>query len=593
MGSVQHVNVTFTQNRQPGVGGDETCVSIDRPGASVVVPHVEYQGLRSLPARPIGRLGNQRAAVASALGDGAYSDPVEVPDSPLRAHDRVSGRRPILVDDDCCGATVDLQGLSQPHLAHPPEPGEGVLVDVCDLVPHFIVVDHLEPGFAWLLSTQALLPDLEVDVRLIPRRTPYPGGGGVESWRKDSRPRDGHQPSRRRPEEFASPTNEAEHRSRIVVVPLPSLSLEPPQRDLDGLGPAAFDAEQCRHMWESTGMDLIVAGHESSLLHDTGPMHPERPERVLAVRSGLEESGVAIEHMESPETDLSLLELVHDSDYIEAIKRLCATGGGVIDMDTRVSAGSWEAALTAAGGVVALIEEQESRRLPGFALTRPPGHHATRNRAMGFCIFNNLAVGAALLSARGERVVILDWDVHHGNGTQDIVATDPNIVYISIHQDRFYPHEGRLGDIHGGEAPGSVVNVPLPPGTRSYMYRNAFSLVALPVMRQFEPDRVLVSCGFDAHASDPLADLELSSDDYGWMAAQLTSVVDTSRIILALEGGYDLHALTASAAATARGLVGGTEFGDVVADAGMMGLGAVRAAVDTVAPYWDLVSESR
>ena len=339
-------------------------------------------------------------------------------------------------------------------------------------------------------------------------------------------------------------------------------------------------------------MDLIVAGHESSLAHDTGPMHPERPERVLAVRSGLDGSGLDISEIMSPEANRTLLHLVHDSSYVEAIERLCAAGGGVIDMDTRVSAASWEAALTAAGGVVALIEEQSSRGVPGFAVTRPPGHHATRNRAMGFCIFNNVAIGAALLSSRGERVAIVDWDVHHGNGTQDIVADDADILYISIHQDRFYPHEGKLGDIHGGEAPGTVVNVPLPPGTRSHMYRTAFSLVAVPVLQQFEPDWVLVSCGFDAHFRDPLADLELSSEDYGWMASKLRSVVDPSRVLVALEGGYDLEALASSTAATVSGLVGAREFDEVASDAGMMGLGAVRAAIDTASPYWKLVRES-
>ncbi|MGH3649277.1 MAG: histone deacetylase family protein [Acidimicrobiia bacterium] len=304
-------------------------------------------------------------------------------------------------------------------------------------------------------------------------------------------------------------------------------------------------------------MQLVVASHPSGLLHNTGPHHPERPERVVAVMRGLRRSGLVIEELTSPRIERSELALVHDPSYIEMIARFCEQGGGALDMDTPVSRESWEAALTAAGGVRALAEELADRPdSVGFALARPPGHHAMRARAMGFCLFNNVAVTTAWLRSRGERVAILDWDVHHGNGTQDMLGDDAGTLYVSIHQDHFYPFAGHVGDIDGGEAKGTIVNVPLPAGTAGDVYRRAWTELVLPVMAAFEPDWVLVSAGFDAHVHDHLANFRLESTDYGWMAGQLSSIAPLSRTIVVLEGGYDLTALEESAAATVLGLSG-------------------------------------
>lgn len=303
-------------------------------------------------------------------------------------------------------------------------------------------------------------------------------------------------------------------------------------------------------------MKVVVSSHTSSLLHDTGPFHPERPERVKAVRRGIDHSGLEVRDIDAPRIDRSELALAHDPDYVEMIESYCSLGGGALDMDTAVSEESWEAALRSAGAVRALIDELEPEDdAVGYALCRPPGHHALSDRAMGFCLFNNVAITAKVLRARGSRVAILDWDVHHGNGTQAIVAEDPGILYVSVHQSRHYPHQGRLEDIEIG-AKGTVVNIPLPAGTGGDVYRRAWGELAIPVASQFEPDWVLVSCGYDAHVDDPLSDFRLVPSDFGWVASRVSAMVPRSRIVLALEGGYDLDGMRASAEATVLGLAG-------------------------------------
>ena len=304
-------------------------------------------------------------------------------------------------------------------------------------------------------------------------------------------------------------------------------------------------------------MEVLVATSRSSLQHDTGEGHPERPERVEAVQRGLIGSGLNVTEIEAPRIHRSELGLAHDASYIEMIEAYCTLGGGALDMDTVVSQASWDAALTAAGGVLALTEELRERSdCTGFAITRPPGHHAFRDRASGFCIFNNVAVTSALLRSLGERIAILDWDVHHGNGTQSILGDDPGTLYVSIHQDEFYPFEGQVADIDAGEAKGTNVNIPLPARTAGDIYRRAWAELVIPVVSQFEPDWVFVSSGYDGHVDDPLADMSLVSDDYGWMAARLASIHPPNRTVLALEGGYDLTVLEQSSASTVMGLAG-------------------------------------
>ena len=302
-------------------------------------------------------------------------------------------------------------------------------------------------------------------------------------------------------------------------------------------------------------MEVLVATHGSALEHDTGQRHPERPERVSAVHRGVMRSGLDVVEIEAPRIERAELGLAHDASYIEMIEAYCSVGGGAIDIDTVASEATWEAALRAAGAVRILTDELRGRSdSTGFAITRPPGHHAFRERATGFCIFNNVAVTASLLRSGGERVAILDWDVHHGNGTQAILGDDPGTLYVSIHQDHFYPFEGQVLDIDSGEAKGTNVNIPLPAWTAGDTYRRAWGDLVIPVVSQFAPDWVLISAGYDAHVDDPLADMNLSTEDYGWMAARVAEIHPPNRTVLALEGGYDLDALEHSTATTLMGL---------------------------------------
>ena len=342
-------------------------------------------------------------------------------------------------------------------------------------------------------------------------------------------------------------------------------------------------------MWESKEMELVVASHPSALLHDTGPGHPERPERVEAVRRGLGDSGLELREITSPRIERSELALVHEPAYIEMIERFCLMGGGALDMDTYVTADSWDAALTAAGAVRALVEELGERTdRVGFAVSRPPGHHAMPARAMGFCLFNNVAVSAAYLRARGERVAVIDWDVHHGNGTQAILSRDPGALYASIHQEHFYPFDGHVDDIEETEAKGTVVNVPLPAHTGGDVYRQAWVELVLPVVAQFEPDWVLVSAGFDAHVDDHLAHMRLIADDYGWMASQLAGIHPASRTVATLEGGYDLAALHDGARATVLGLTGRWESASSPLESPPSSHAALGKAAAAIARHWVL-----
>jgi len=316
-------------------------------------------------------------------------------------------------------------------------------------------------------------------------------------------------------------------------------------------------------------------------------MHPERPERIAATLRGIGETGLDLIEIESPEIERAELALVHDPEYIEMIEMFCAMGGGALDMDTIASRDTWTAALASAGGVKATVEALEGMTdATGFVVSRPPGHHALRNRAMGFCIFNNVAVTAAWLRVNGKRVAILDWDVHHGNGTQSLVGPDPGILYVSVHQGSFYPYEGAVDDIDL-EAKGTTINVPLPAGTAGDVYRVAWDEIVLPVVKQFSPDWVLVSAGYDGHTEDPLAEFDLLDSDYGWMATRLAETHDPYRTVFALEGGYDLDALRHSARSTLLGMAGESRFSPPLHSVNGAAA-ALDAAGQVISRHWDL-----
>ena len=259
---------------------------------------------------------------------------------------------------------------------------------------------------------------------------------------------------------------------------------------------------------------LLVATHESAMLHDAGHGHPERPDRVPAVLRGLTSSGLPVDLVEPEPASTNLLTLVHSADYVKQMERFLASGGGRIDMDTAAVAESWDAALRAAAAGPDLARRLSSQEGDlGFVVMRPPGHHAVADQAMGFCLFNNVAVTAAQLADDGYRVAIVDWDVHHGNGTQDIFYAEPSVLYISIHQDGIYPGTGHHMETGSGVAEGTNLNIGVPGRTGGAFHRRAVAQIVVPVIEQFQPDWLLVSAGYDAHAADPLATLQLLDDD--------------------------------------------------------------------------------
>jgi acetoin utilization deacetylase AcuC-like enzyme len=302
---------------------------------------------------------------------------------------------------------------------------------------------------------------------------------------------------------------------------------------------------------------LLVAADPLFAEHDPGRGHPERPSRLDAVLAGLADVGLPDGGGSLPRRAATRdeLELVHPARYLDSLERFCAEGGGAIDADTGASRESWNAAVHAAGAGLAAIEAIEAgEATAAFLAVRPPGHHAVPAGAMGFCLMNNIAIAAASLKARGERVVIVDWDAHHGNGTQDAFYADPDVLYVSMHEWPLYPGTGWLDETGSGAGTGTTLNVPFPAGTTGDLYLEALDTVVAPIVEVFRPGWVLVSAGYDAHRDDPLTGLGLSAGDYVDITARVCAYAPRS--VLFLEGGYDLEALRRSVAATASTLLG-------------------------------------
>jgi acetoin utilization deacetylase AcuC-like enzyme len=299
--------------------------------------------------------------------------------------------------------------------------------------------------------------------------------------------------------------------------------------------------------------------------HDVGWGHPERPERLDAIVGGLRDAGL----WDTPRTPVRdpkkaqerEVRLVHPPEYLELVKRLCASETP-IDGDTPTRKQTYELALLSAGGAVeAALAVCRGEAKNSFALVRPPGHHALRSMGGGFCYFNNVAIAVRIAQAKGpiRRVLIFDFDAHHGNGTQDIFLDDSSVLYISFHQWPLYPGTGRTDEIGVGEGEGFTVNLPMPPGSGDPEYRAAVDEVLIPLIEQFRPDLVAVSAGFDAHRRDPLTSLALSSEAYGWMMSAVLEAAERScrgRTVVVLEGGYDLVALRESVLRVVRALQG-------------------------------------
>jgi acetoin utilization deacetylase AcuC-like enzyme len=298
---------------------------------------------------------------------------------------------------------------------------------------------------------------------------------------------------------------------------------------------------------------LPVIYSDEFLEHKTGYLHPEKPERLIAITTALKAARFAseIEWRSPTPVDkrylMPLLLEVHTQDYIDKVREIARSGGGYIDTDTAISPRSYDVALLAVSAWLDGVDAVLKTGNPAFVLARPPGHHAEKNDGMGFCLFANAAIAAlyALKQPGINRVAILDWDVHHGNGTQAIVETNPQITYCSLHQYPCYPGTGKASEtgFHN-----NVLNLPVPPGSDLSLYQPLFEKKVVPFLSDFQPDLLIVSAGYDANAADPLARINLQPQDYGLFTDYCLGI--TRKILFGLEGGYDLTALSQSVVAT-------------------------------------------
>jgi acetoin utilization deacetylase AcuC-like enzyme len=305
---------------------------------------------------------------------------------------------------------------------------------------------------------------------------------------------------------------------------------------------------------------MLLFTHPSMLEHGVPPGHPERPERLAAVLAALHD--VPMDRREAPWADRAAIERVHPPAYVSAIEGIFPKAGeGMVALDTGdtfLSDGSREAAWRAAGAVTAAVDAVMAGEADhAFCAVRPPGHHAEPAQAMGFCVFNSIAVGALhALEGHGlKKVCVVDFDVHHGNGTQATAEREPRLLFASTHQSPLYPGTGRASETG---LQGNVVNAPLPPGAGSREWRTAMETRVLPAIEAFAPEMIFISAGFDAHRADPLAEMALEDEDYAWAAAVLKQLAGASaqgRIVASLEGGYDLRALGSATRAFVRGLM--------------------------------------
>jgi len=300
-----------------------------------------------------------------------------------------------------------------------------------------------------------------------------------------------------------------------------------------------------------------IVYHPEYLLHETGS-HPERKERLIAIMQLIEDTGIDLRKVKPEPASIEEIRYVHDPDYITKVREY-SKREMPLDPDTVLCKDSYRAALLAAGGMIRAVDlaaEDEN----AFALVRPPGHHALPDSEMGFCLFNNIAIGARHARKIGyERVLIVDWDVHHGNGTQYTFYDDPSVFYFSVHQYPYYPGTGSSDETGGGAGQGYTLNVPLPAGSGDSEYTRAFEEILMPAAIGFDPDIVLVSAGFDAHIDDLLAGMAVTTEEFGRMASIVSSIADRcceGRLAITLEGGYDLRALSHSVLAVLEVMAG-------------------------------------
>ena len=328
-------------------------------------------------------------------------------------------------------------------------------------------------------------------------------------------------------------------------------------------------------------MSILFVSNDHCLDHVPGKTHPERPDRLKAVYSAFQkpELNESIIEILAEAIDEKIIFDVHEKEMVHHLKEVHANGGGRVDEDTKMSEGSWLAARLAAGaGLQAIRYLKKGIGDAAFCAVRPPGHHATTGRSMGFCLLNNVAIAAKQLSSLGEKILIVDYDAHHGNGTQDVFYSDPNVLFVSFHQWPLYPGTGALEETGIGKGEGTTINIPFPAGTTGDTYLQAWDELVMETVDNFKPTWVLLSAGFDGHRLDPITDLGLTSGDYSLLTSRIIQTVPPGHRLVFLEGGYDLKALELSTTAVLHALIGETVFPEPITNDGI-GKEAIKQAI--------------
>lgn len=346
------------------------------------------------------------------------------------------------------------------------------------------------------------------------------------------------------------------------------------------------------------GTMISIVRDPAYLKHSAGAGHPEKPERLKAINDMIENHALKNEFVDTPAREASLAELawIHSTDHIERVQKTAKRELTRFDMETAANSNSYQAALRAVGGALEAVKAVlEHKSDSAFAFVRPPGHHAERAQAMGFCLFNNIAVAAcyAIESFNLQRVLIIDWDVHHGNGTMHSFYDSDKVLYFSVHEHPHYPGTGRIDEIGRGPGEGFTLNVPLAPGQQNRDYLAVMRYVLEPIALEYDPDLVLISAGFDAHLQDPLANMKLSSDGFGEMMRIVNAIAEKccqNRTVLVLEGGYDLQALAQSVSKVLSALLGPRSEQEQSASspAGSSAANAIDATLSLHKNFWNL-----